>query len=576
MNDIFLNLARKWRSKNFDEMIGQELVVRLLKNSLYRNLIFPVYLFSGPKGCGKTSAARIFAAALNCQKLQEFQQKPQETVVPCLECYSCNSMQKLAHPDFIEIDAASHTGVDNIRQVIDAASFVPVIGKKKIYLIDESHMLSKAAFNAFLKILEEPPAGAVFILATTDVHKILDTVKSRCFQLFFQPVPAHSLIEHLATLCKKEQIDYDTAALQLIAQETEGSVRDALNLIERIRLGNASITKSAVFEVLGFIDDETLCSLFAVLMRQSMRDLLELSANSQLKRFNAVLLFKRLLQLIHSAFWIKHGLEATDVSPYMKQQLATLVDSCSTDRLIKMLDICYSCESLFSKTAMPHLVLETVLIKLCQASGVAAPEVPAPKQINKQPIDAPKPQVINNNIENSVRVAKTELPAPETQDKKWLSCLAEIDKINDPLVISIFRQGKYIAFDEKNNKLELIFSKKLEFFKDWLETTKNIWHPVLSRFFGNLVELNTQFTGAETPSKIEQEILPKGPSVAPRNPDAIKVNTSQVQSRPVYKKETETPVDISDSSKWPKANMLVKIFPGTITTANNNNDKGTA
>ena len=200
---MHLNLARTWRSKHFDELVGQPLVVRLVKNSLYRNLIFPVYLLSGMRGCGKTSVARIFAAALNCEALEQFQRSPQEQQLPCLTCSSCLAMLKMNHPDFIEIDAASHTGVDNVRSIIDAASFVPVLGKKKIYLIDEAHMLSKAAFNAFLKILEEPPTSVVFMLATTDPHKILETVTSRCFHLFFDPIDAQAVALHLANVCTR-------------------------------------------------------------------------------------------------------------------------------------------------------------------------------------------------------------------------------------------------------------------------------------------------------------------------------------------------------------------------------------
>lgn len=179
-----LNLARKWRPSTFESIVGQDLTVRLLKNSLFRQQFFPVYLLAGQRGCGKTTTGRVFAAAINCDRLHDFTQDPQKTIVPCGQCVSCDAMKRGIHPDFIEIDAASHTGVDNVRQIIEATSFLPQLGRKKIYLIDEAHMLSKAAFNAFLKILEEPPKTVLFMMATTDAHKIIDTVRSRCFQLF--------------------------------------------------------------------------------------------------------------------------------------------------------------------------------------------------------------------------------------------------------------------------------------------------------------------------------------------------------------------------------------------------------
>ena len=156
-----LNLARKWRSRDFDHIIGQDLSVRILKNSLYLDHFFPVYLFAGQRGCGKTTTARVFASAINCEQFEQFRKQPKKHIVPCLACASCIAMLEGKHPDFIEMDAASHTGVDNIRSIIDASSLLPLMGRKKIYLIDEAHMLSKAAFNAFLKILEEPPASVL-------------------------------------------------------------------------------------------------------------------------------------------------------------------------------------------------------------------------------------------------------------------------------------------------------------------------------------------------------------------------------------------------------------------------------
>src|SRR5579863_10403001 len=151
MEAVSLNLSRKWRSQNFDQIIGQDLSVRILKNSLYLGHYFPVYLFAGQRGCGKTSTARVFAAAVNCAALSDFQKDPKKAVIPCLECPSCCAMRDGNHPDFIEIDAASHTGVDNIRSIIESSSLLPLMGRKRVYLIDEAHMLSKAAFNAALK-----------------------------------------------------------------------------------------------------------------------------------------------------------------------------------------------------------------------------------------------------------------------------------------------------------------------------------------------------------------------------------------------------------------------------------------
>ena len=291
---MHINLARKWRSKNFDELVGQSLVVRLVKNSLYRNLIFPVYLLSGPRGSGKTSIARIFAAALNCHELEAFQKNPQKPI-PCLTCISCSAMRAGNHPDFIEMDAASHTGVDNVRQIIDAASFVPVLGTKKIYLIDEAHMLSKAAFNALLKMLEEPPASVVFMLATTDPHKILETVTSRCFQLFFEPIKSDEVVRHLAYVCMQEGLSFEEEALVLVARETEGSMRDALNLLERLRIAYPCISKQAVIELLGSIDEDRLCELFKAVIQGPVPEILAACVRLELKKYNPHIIWRKLI-----------------------------------------------------------------------------------------------------------------------------------------------------------------------------------------------------------------------------------------------------------------------------------------
>ena len=268
MDTITRNLARKLRSQNFNQIIGQELTIKILKNSLYKTHYFPVYLFAGQRGCGKTTTARVFAAALNCEKLVQFQKNPKK-LVPCLSCISCISMKSGRHPDFIEIDAASHTGVDNVRQIIESATLLPLMGHKKIYLIDEAHMLSKAAFNALLKILEEPPSSVLFILATTIPLKIIDTVRSRCFQLFFKPIRTEILLEYLKKVCTQEKIRYDIPALELIIDQAEGSVRDALNLLEQVRFLGKTVSKEIVLQTLGYIDDnQLLCILTAVLQQQ--------------------------------------------------------------------------------------------------------------------------------------------------------------------------------------------------------------------------------------------------------------------------------------------------------------------
>jgi len=378
-NTVQLNLARKWRSKSFDQIIGQELSIKMLKNSLYLDHYFPVYLFSGQRGCGKTTTARVFACALNCERLPEFQKSPKQCVVPCLECASCTAMLAGNHPDFIEMDAASHTGVDSVRQIVDSSTLLPLMGRKKIYLIDEAHMLSKAAFNAFLKILEEPPSSVLFILATTDTQKIIDTVKSRCFQLFFRSVKTDTLLQHLVTVCEKEKIAADVAALHLIIKETSGSVRDALNLLEQVRFSSSRVSKDAVLAVLGHIDDSRLVALFKILLHHGPSQVLTFLHDLGVEQKSATFIWKRLVQLVRASLWIKHGVEPPHFTEYA-HEIKQITRTCSWDRLSSMFDALCSNELIFNKTTAKQALLEMILLQLCNkdtsedsSSGMATP-----------------------------------------------------------------------------------------------------------------------------------------------------------------------------------------------------------
>jgi DNA polymerase-3 subunit gamma/tau len=366
-----LNLARKWRSQTFEQIVGQDLSIKMLKNSLARNRMFPVYLFSGQRGCGKTSTARIFAAAVNCAQLANFQRDATSCTVPCLACPSCTAMMGGNHPDFIEIDAASHTGVDNVRQIIDAANYMPLVGQKKIYLIDEAHMLSKAAFNACLKILEEPPTSALFILATTEVPKIPATIVSRCFQLIFGPLKAHQLKDHLRMLCTSEQISIEDTALDIIIDETEGSARDAINLLERVRFSNATITAQTVRDVLGKISMGELSILFTLIITQNASKLLEHLMLINFEQRSPQLLWDMIIQWCRAVLWTKYGVTALPGSMTQHiEELKACARSCSLNRLTAILTLLWAQEELFLRTTKKHLFLEMTLLQLCQQVDV--------------------------------------------------------------------------------------------------------------------------------------------------------------------------------------------------------------
>lgn len=221
-------LARKWRPKRFQEVIGQDHITSTLRNSIQKNKVAHAYLFTGTRGVGKTTVARIFAKALRCKNLDE-------NASPCLECESCKSIDKSSSLDYIEIDGASNTGVDNIRELIDNVQYLPSSGDKKVYVIDEVHMLSVSAFNALLKTLEEPPEHVVFIFATTDPQKLLGTVLSRCQRFDFKHVDIKTLSSHIKNIAKKESIEFESESIITdLAKFGDGSVRDTLSLLDQV------------------------------------------------------------------------------------------------------------------------------------------------------------------------------------------------------------------------------------------------------------------------------------------------------------------------------------------------------
>ena len=260
-------LARKWRPKTFADLVGQEHVVKALRNALDEGRLHHAYLLTGTRGVGKTTIARILAKSLNCENAQHGE--------PCGVCQSCTQIDTGRYVDLLEIDAASNTGIDNIREVLENAQYAPTAGKYKVYIIDEVHMLSKSAFNAMLKTLEEPPEHVKFILATTDPHKVPITVLSRCLQFVLRNMTSQQVADHLAHVLNNENIAYEPAALQLLGRAAAGSMRDALSLLDQaIAMGSGSVAEQDVRQMIGAVDKQYLYELLAGIVNQDGEALL--------------------------------------------------------------------------------------------------------------------------------------------------------------------------------------------------------------------------------------------------------------------------------------------------------------
>jgi len=268
MPNIHKPFHQKYRPNNLDELVGQKFISITLKQALLTKKIAPAYLFDGPRGTGKTSSARIFAKSLNCQAFD------QPTITPCCKCDLCRQITDGNALDIIEIDAASNTGVENIREIIERARFAPTQARWKVYVIDECHMLSTAASNALLKTIEEPPSRVVFILATTNPERVLNTIKSRCQKFDFRRISPNDIFQHLSEIAEKESIKYEVQALKMIAKRSNGGMRDAQSLLEQLNLLPEGITINNIQNLLGEVSESELTNLIKSLVESNPESLI--------------------------------------------------------------------------------------------------------------------------------------------------------------------------------------------------------------------------------------------------------------------------------------------------------------
>ncbi len=269
MPNIYKPFHQKYRPNNLDELVGQKFISITLKQALLTKKIAPAYLFNGPRGTGKTSSARIFAKSLNCQAFD------QPTITPCCKCDLCRQITDGSALDIIEIDAASNTGVENIREIIERARFAPTQARWKVYVIDECHMLSTAASNALLKTIEEPPSRVVFILATTNPERVLNTIKSRCQKFDFRRISPSDIFQHLSEIAEKESIKYEVQALKMIAKRSNGGMRDAQSLLDQLNLLPEGITINNIQNLLGEVSESELTNLIKSLVENNPEALIE-------------------------------------------------------------------------------------------------------------------------------------------------------------------------------------------------------------------------------------------------------------------------------------------------------------
>lgn len=294
MSSHYIVLSRKYRPKNLDDLIGQDVLAKSLKESIDHRRVPHAFLFHGIRGIGKTTTARILARCLNCVGIDGTNDM---TSHPCGECRSCRAMDLDQHMDVMEIDAASRTGVDDIRELIDSSQYMPVLGRYKIFIIDEVHMLSKSAFNALLKTLEEPPSHVKFIFATTEINKIPETILSRCMTFNLRPVSQSIISDHLMNISKKEGFNLEIDAANEIAIESEGSVRDSLSILEQammLSLDTKNIDRNVIQNMLGGTKQSDVDELLRLILCAKIEDALIYSEKLMMNGVDAFVLYKNL------------------------------------------------------------------------------------------------------------------------------------------------------------------------------------------------------------------------------------------------------------------------------------------
>lgn len=373
-------LYRSYRPQTFGEVAGQEHIVTTLKNAIKENRISHAYLFAGPRGTGKTTVAKLLAKALNCTG-----ENP-----PCDQCPNCKAITVGEHPDVIEIDAASNNGVDEVRDLIDKVKYAPINGKYKVYIIDEVHMMSTGAFNALLKTLEEPPAHIVFVLATTEPHKILPTIISRCQRFDFKKVENHDIISRLEYVLKSENKKYELPALESVAKLAEGGMRDALSILEQCLAYNNELTVESVNMVYGLLSMDNKISFIKQLLSKDIKGVLTsldnmLSGSIDIKRLTF-----DLVDVLKDIIIYKNTQDVSILFVLTQQDVDNLAPYILVEEAFEIIDILIEASSHYSQSLDANTYFELAMLKICnrikEENKLAIDNSKAIEQVNILPV----------------------------------------------------------------------------------------------------------------------------------------------------------------------------------------------
>ncbi len=458
-------LHHKYRPKRFDELIGQEPIATTLKQALISNRIAPAYIFSGPRGTGKTSSARIFAKSLNCLSCDK------ATIEPCDKCELCRRIISGDALDIIEIDAASNTGVENIRELIERSRFAPVQARWKVYVIDECHMLSTAAFNALLKTLEEPPPRVVFILATTDPQRVLPTILSRCMRFDFRRIALNDLKNHLGNIATKEGILIEEEALLLIAKRSQGGLRDAESMLDQLSLLPSPIKISTIFNLIGAVPDEELIKLAKALTHRDPKLILNTCRELLEKGKEPIAILQGIASILRDLVITKvadNPSSLCNISQENNQSITSLANEIDLEHILHLQSQLKGSESQIRNSIQPRLWLEILLLGLLSEQRVEPKNnigalindekdkvIYQKKIINDRP-EEKSSSVKKENLQNKIIEKENQDSKNINLDDIWSKVLAMLELPSTKMLLS--QQAKLASLN--HDSAEIAISSK--------------------------------------------------------------------------------------------------------------------
>ena len=481
----YLVLARKWRPQSFSEVVGQEHIKRSLQNAIRYNRLPHALLFSGPKGVGKTTMARILAKALNCER--------GPSIEPCNKCISCKEIDLGNSIDVQEIDGASNRRISEVREIRENVKYRPSRGRYKVYIIDEVHMLTEEAFNALLKTLEEPPPHVIFVFATTEPHKVPPTIVSRCQRFPFHRISSSIICHRISEIASAEKIDIEEDAIRLIAHSSEGSLRDALSLLDQlVSFSTPPINVKDVQEILGLFDTHLVLETIDAILNGDLKRILETihkiyEEGSDLKQFylNLITYFRHLLiaKLTEKASLV-------DLPDYEWDVLRNIAKNQSISHLEQLFDLLISEQGVIKTTTQPRFILEALLIKMAEFKKVVPIEVIIERLSSFKKEAVRKGEIVDERIpeEDTENIKEKIIPAVRRES---------------PILAAILENAKIFLKDEK------IFIKVLQFHKELImqKNYSDILNNCIQNCFGKDFVVLTNGPESYKEDDLVQEVL---------------------------------------------------------------------